>query len=44
MRYFDPTMARGVLGGVTTPLPGDNWIVGPLDEGDGTMVLAARSR
>jgi rare lipoprotein A len=45
MRYFDPTMAFGVVQNVTvTPLPGENWVVGPLDEGNGTMVLSARSR
>jgi rare lipoprotein A len=45
MRYFDPTMARGVVQGVTvTPLPGENWVAGPLDEGGGTMALSARSR
>ena len=45
MRYFDPTMARGVVQDVTvTPLPGENWVAGPLDAGDWTMALSARSR
>ena len=46
MRYFDPTMARGLVQNVTvTPLPGDGWIAGPLeDEENGTVVLSARSR
>jgi rare lipoprotein A len=45
MRYFDPTMARGVVQDVTvTPLPGENWVAGPLDAEDGTMALSARSR
>jgi rare lipoprotein A len=45
MRYFDPTMARGIVQNVTvTPLPGENWVAGPLDEVDGTLVLSARSR
>lgn len=45
MRYFDPTMARGVVQDVTvTPLPGENWVAGPLDNGEGTVVLSARSR
>lgn len=44
MRYFDPTMTVGVVQDVTvTPLPGDNWIVGPFDQVDATMVLSARS-
>ena len=31
MRYFDPTMLRGVIKSVkVTPLPGENWIAGPV--------------
>lgn len=46
MRYFDPTMARGLVQNVTvTPLPGDGWIAGPLEiKDDATVVLSARSR
>jgi len=45
MRYFDPTMALGVVPNVTvTPLPGENWVPGPLDEDNGTLMLSAHSR
>jgi rare lipoprotein A len=46
MRYFDPTMALGIVQNVTvTPLPGGDWVTGPLDAGeDQTVVLSARSR
>jgi rare lipoprotein A len=31
MQYFDPTMERGVIKSVkVTPLPGDDWIAGPV--------------
>ncbi len=31
MRHFDPTMTQGLLDGVRiTPLPGENWIPGPV--------------
>jgi len=31
MRYFDPSMRRGVLSGVKiTPLPGAHWTAGPI--------------
>lgn len=31
MRYFDPSFERGLLANVVvTPLPGEDWIVGPL--------------
>jgi rare lipoprotein A len=31
MRYFDPSLQRGVIDGVTvTPLSGDDWIAGPV--------------
>jgi len=44
MRYFDPTKMVGVVQNATvTPLPGDEWIAGPLDYVDGTMALSARS-
>ena len=44
MRYFDPTMMVGVVQNMTVnPLPGSDWIAGPLDHVDGTMVLSARS-
>ena len=46
MRYFDPTMAAGLVRNViVTPLPGDDWVAGPLENDDnGTVVLSARSR
>jgi len=46
MRYFDPSMARGLVQNVTvTPLPGDGWVAGPLeDEENATVALSARSR
>jgi rare lipoprotein A len=46
MRYFDPTTALGVVQNVTvTPLPGENWGAGPLDDDvNGSVVLSARSR
>jgi len=31
MRYFDPSLRLGVINGVrVTPLPGDDWIPGPI--------------
>ena len=46
MRYFDPSMARGLVQNVTvTPLPGDDWVAGPLEDGENaTVALSARSR
>jgi rare lipoprotein A len=45
MRYFDHTMALGVLHNMTvTPLPGEDWVAGPLGGVDGTMVLSALRR
>lgn len=33
MRYFDPSLTRGVIPGVkVTPLAGDNWTLGPVVE------------
>jgi rare lipoprotein A len=34
MRYFDPTLQRGLIPGVKiTPLPGDGWTPGPIAKG-----------
>ena len=34
MRYFDPTLQRGLIPGVkVTPLPGDGWTPGPIANG-----------
>ena len=34
MRYFDPTLQRGLIPGVkVTPLPGDGWTPGPIAKG-----------
>jgi rare lipoprotein A len=46
MRYFDPGFELGLVHYVTvTPLPGENWIAGPLDgEENETIVLSARQR
>ena len=45
MRFFDPTMTVGIVQNVVvTPLPGDDWIAGPLGHMDRTLVLSARSR
>ena len=33
MRYFDPTLRRGVIHDVrVSPLPGEGWTAGPIDE------------
>jgi rare lipoprotein A len=45
MRYFDPTLELGLIRNtVVTPLPGDGWVTGPVDDGeeDQTIVLSAR--
>lgn len=44
MRYFDPTLALGLVRDVVvTPLPGDDWIAGPIDGADNRMIaLSAR--
>jgi rare lipoprotein A len=35
MRYFDPTLERGLIGSVAiTPLVGDGWLTGPLARND----------
>jgi len=37
MRYFDPTLQRGLVHSVRiTPLPGDGWATGPF-MGEGEM-------
>lgn len=42
MRYFDPTLQLGLVHDVVvTPLPGDDWIAGPLDETDNRMIAMA---
>ena len=44
MRYFDPSLALGLVHDViVTPLPGDDWVAGPLDVDDNRMIaLSAR--
>ena len=44
MRYFDPTLTLGLVRDVVvTPLPGEDWIAGPLDGDDNRMIaLSAR--
>lgn len=44
MRYFDPTLALGLVRDVVvTPLPGDDWIAGPVD-GEDNRMLAMSAR
>lgn len=44
MRYFDPTLTRGLVQDVAvTPLPGDDWIAGPLDGDENQMLALAAS-
>jgi len=43
MRYFDPSMQRGVIGGVkVTPLSGDDWTPGPVAS-QVRLVMATRN-
>ena len=46
MRYFDPSLEAGLVHNVTvTPLPGSEWIAGPLEEEENqTVALSARQR
>jgi rare lipoprotein A len=37
MRYFDPTLQRGLIHIKITPLAGDGWSVGPIDESSGRI-------
>jgi rare lipoprotein A len=39
MRYFDPDLSRGLIPITVTPLPGDDWLAGPVEE-DQTMSIA----
>lgn len=44
MRYFDPTLAVGLVRDVVvTPLPGDDWVAGPVD-GEDNRMLAMSAR
>jgi Lytic transglycolase len=37
MRYFDPTLQRGLIQIKITPLAGQGWSVGPIDENAGRI-------